>query len=44
VFCPAPVLAVLFHVVTKVIAVDPAFLAAVIITVSPVYTDKSSFN
>jgi hypothetical protein len=30
--------------VTNVITVDPAFLAAVIITVSPVYTDKSSFN
>jgi hypothetical protein len=44
VLCPAPARAELFQVVTKVIAVAPAFFAAVIMMVSPVYGLTSSFN
>jgi hypothetical protein len=41
---PAPDREELFQVVTNVTTVDPAFLAAVITTVSPVYGARSSFN
>jgi hypothetical protein len=44
VLCPAPARAELFQVVVKVNTVEPAFLAAVVITVSPVYGLTVSFN
>ena len=44
VLCPAPARAELFQVVVNVNTVEPAFLAAVTITVSPVYGARSSFN